>query len=226
MGLLFKKATKVIEVNNPFFDYYILKVEIPEGFHWKPGQFTLLSFKGKFKGRHWHAFSIASMMEEGYILFGTRTGEHPSGFKEYLKNLKANDFVYLRGPIGGFGFCNRNKPIVLFAGGIGITPIFSLLKSNCKVDVETHIVYASSKAYLFKDEIDQLVHRNPFLRITYTRSTEETQNVLSKLIIKYGNDASYFTAGSYRAIKGTKQFLRDHKIKRRNMFSNRFFGYN
>lgn len=226
MGLLFKKATKVIEVNNPFFDYYTLKVEIPPGFRWSPGQFTILSFKVKFKGRHWHAFSIASTMEEGYILFGTRTGEYPSGFKQCLKNLKANDIVYLRGPIGGFGFCKRNKPIILFAGGIGITPIFSHLKSNCKSNVETHIIYSSSKAYLFKDEIDQFVSRNPFIRIKYTNGMEETQNVLSQLVIEYGNNASYYTAGSHRSIKGVKKFLRSHHIKRKNIFSNRFFGYN
>src|SRR5690606_4781267 len=109
-------------------------------------------------------------------------------------NLKLNDVVYLRGPIGGFGFSKRKKPIVLFAGGIGITTILSHLKSNCKADIETHIVYSSSKAYLFKDEIDQLVHRNPFLRITYTSGIDETQNALSQLIIKYGNEASYFTS--------------------------------
>jgi predicted ferric reductase len=51
-------------------------------------------------------------------------------FTRALTQIKKGDSVYVRGPFGGFTFDESStQPAIFMAGGIGITPFISIIRS-------------------------------------------------------------------------------------------------
>lgn len=74
------------------------------------------------------SLSIASAPFESELYFSMRQGE--SSFKQICWQLKAGDVVTITKPVGFFVLPQEESvhPIVFLAGGIGITPVRSILK--------------------------------------------------------------------------------------------------
>lgn len=75
-----------------------------------------------------HAFSIASAPHEGHeLMIATRM--RGSAFKKELDALEPGDGVQIDGPFGSF-FLHENaaRPAVFLAGGIGVTPFYSMVQ--------------------------------------------------------------------------------------------------
>lgn len=60
-----------------------------------------------------------------------KSDQPPGAMSSYLHNtLKEGDFIDLKSPSGAFSLdLSQHTPIVLIGGGIGITPVFSMLES-------------------------------------------------------------------------------------------------
>lgn len=79
-------------------------------------------------GEETKAFSIANAPnEEKLLLIAIRRGKNP--FKRTLERMPIGSIVELRGPSGTF-LLHRNEeiPAVFLAGGIGITPVRSIIE--------------------------------------------------------------------------------------------------
>ena len=87
-GMTKKSVATLISIENPHSDYYVIKLKPEAGFNWNAGEHVMMrlpghaSIKGQFR-----MFSIASIEEEGVMLFGIRTGQEVSDFKKVLLNL-------------------------------------------------------------------------------------------------------------------------------------------
>ncbi len=107
-------------------DTISFEFEKPAGFKFIAGQYivlTLLNVEGTDKTR---SFSIASAPHEENFLITSRIT--PSRFKEYLKNLPLGSDVQIGGPYGKFTLPSDCKNIIVFlVGGIGITPVRSMV---------------------------------------------------------------------------------------------------
>lgn len=160
------------------------------------------------------------------MLLGFRTGNTPSPFKQHLIDNGLNANIKIRGPFGPFKLKDDAKPVVLFASGVGITPILSILKSVEKDQTrEIHVVYASAQFYLFKDEIESIAKENPKIHVIYTQSIEETQGKLTALALQYKNEAYYYSSGAGNVIQDTKALLTSRGIEKNNMIDDYFMGY-
>lgn len=101
---------------------YSFKFKKPEDFAFKAGQYMTV-----FLGSDSHDFSIASSPHEDYVMVATRI--RGSVFKEKLMNLAEGDGVEVHAPAGSFTLPKeKDLPIVYVAGGIGITPVRSMVK--------------------------------------------------------------------------------------------------
>lgn len=60
-----------------------------------------------------------------YVL-GTLLEENSAGGSRYIHGLKVGDEVLATGPINQFQLQQGNDPVLLLAGGIGVTPLFSM----------------------------------------------------------------------------------------------------
>ncbi len=102
----------------------------PADFQFRAGQavdITLLNPSETDAEGNTRAFSIASAPFDGDLLIATRMRN--SAFKRVLRSATLPLAVKIEGPSGSFVLHRKaEKPAVFLAGGIGITPFFSIIR--------------------------------------------------------------------------------------------------
>lgn len=126
-----------------------------------PGQFAWLRVDPSI-GAEEHPFTIASSAHLG--LWTEFTVRHSGDFTGALRRLRPGSTVWLDGPHGAFTVdLERTTGLVLIAGGVGITPMMSMLRTLAhQRDRRPHrlVVAARTTAdLLFRDEIEELRQR-------------------------------------------------------------------
>lgn len=139
-------------------------VEKPEGFSFRPTQFTILSI-----GAHARPMSIATSPTRSHLEYAVRLSESP--FKRAFSSLSPGDKVQLRGPFGRF-LLQEDRPAVLVAGGIGITPLKGMAEyaSDTGLQIPVRLLYSNRtlEDAPFLDELRDLEVRNPSFRLLHT----------------------------------------------------------
>lgn len=225
-GVVKKGEFPIESIENPYGDYYIIKIKNDANLTWIPGEHGIYTLPNrKIEGRKYRLFSVASIPEEGFLMIGTRTGKDISGFKKALITMKPNEKISLRGPFGWLKIKDETSPIVLFASGVGVTPIRALLKQlEFNTNRAIEVVYSSSGYYLFGDEIEQIAINNPMIQLHKLSSREETAAKLNGLANKYGNSAYYYNSGAPAVLKSVKKQYMDKGIKKNRIISDTFLG--
>ncbi len=225
---LFKRSIAYIEdIENPFGNYYIIKLKTDKGLTWRAGEHGIFKLiEQPVTGKKWRPFSVASIPEEGYMLIGIKLRDTISSYKKALINMKTGDKVRITGPFGWFTLQDEISPIVLIAGGIGVTPIRALLKDVEKENKrEVEVIYTSSDFHLFENDIKTIQEKDAKINLYMLNNKEETQQEIQKAASKYGNNAYYYISGSQKVIKSVKRLLKSQSIKSKRMINDPFFGY-
>lgn len=95
---------------------------------YKPGQFGYFTILSESVPAETHPFSIASTPTEPEHL--TLTIKQLGDFTQRIATVKPGDEVIVDGPYGNFSYLNypQEKASVFVAGGVGITPVLSMVK--------------------------------------------------------------------------------------------------
>jgi ferredoxin-NADP reductase len=104
------------------------RFEKPHGWEYRAGQsidLTLLDPPETDAEGNVRAFSISSAPSEDFIQITTRLRD--TAFKRVLQRFPLGTEVKVEGPFGDFRLHRADRPAVLLAGGIGITPFRSML---------------------------------------------------------------------------------------------------
>ncbi|WEJ08701.1 flavin reductase family protein [Sinorhizobium prairiense] len=113
------------------------------------------------------SYSIAGRHQKGVAPDGTNFEGRMSG--HIHRELKVGDIVELKAPRGNFVLPrNSPQPLILLAGGIGITPFISLLESLPDGDhTEIWLFYGNlnSRTHAFRNRIAEHRQRLPGLRV-------------------------------------------------------------
>jgi predicted ferric reductase len=93
-----------------------------------PGQFAFLAFESRALSREPHPFTISSSPSKSDTPQFTIRGS--GDWTRRIKNLEMGDKATIHGPFGHFShfFVPRHREIIMIAGGIGITPMLSMLR--------------------------------------------------------------------------------------------------
>lgn len=222
-----KSEAKIISIENPAEDYYVVKLKTEPGFSWTAGEHAMFSLPTKnVDGVDYRIFSMASIPEEGFLLLGTRTKSQISSFKKELLSMQPGEKVAITGPFGEFRIKDKVSPIVMFASGVGVTLIRSLLKyleNDTGRPVET--VYASNSYYLFGEEIERIVQNNSSMTLYKTVTAQETQEKLAQLAAQYENDAYYYISGAPAVLESIRGMLNTKEIKDNRIIDDALMGY-
>ncbi|SIT35702.1 Oxidoreductase FAD/NAD(P)-binding domain protein [Paraburkholderia ribeironis] len=147
----------------------VMRPEGHAGFRFKPGQFgwlTLWASPFRITG---HPFSFSSSAEaaDGRVEMTIR---NLGDFTSAVKTVPVGQRVYLDGPYGAFTIGNPTDMHVLIAGGIGITPMMSMIRTLAdRGDTRPLVLLYGSKSWeslTFREELETLKARLD-LKIVY-----------------------------------------------------------
>ncbi|MEM6644765.1 MAG: FAD-dependent oxidoreductase [Bacteroidota bacterium] len=144
-------TSPILDVHDEYNQVRTFRIAKPEGFAYDAGQYAHLVAPGghinMYDVRH---MSLASAPHEPDLLF-TMDLQSNSRFKRRFRQSKAGDTVGLFKIRGHFtaNDLGEDDSILFIAGGIGITPIRSIIQSN--PPQQWKLVYAG-KGYCYTDE--------------------------------------------------------------------------
>lgn len=204
---------------------------VPE-YLFKMGQYITL--KLRIKGEEIRrSYSLCTAPHEKELRVAVKAVQGGKGSGYINQELKVGDSIDVMTPMGTFTtpLSGANKKhYVLFAGGSGITPMMSIIKSVLYVEKQSRItlIYANRnpESVIFKEEIENLQKNNPAFRVFFV--FDESQNDLHQLqcgmistsrateIVQHldcGSADEYFICGPAPLMENVKQALLDKAIK-------------
>ncbi len=213
----------------------------PEGFDFRPGQTIDLSLinpqeidtKGNTR-----TLSIASAPYEPELIVATRL--RGSAFKTTLHDMSNGTSVEIDGPFGDFTLHKDiNKPAVFLIGGIGVTPVRSMV-AQALHDNSGHqlvLIHANRKFIdiPFREDFQSFASENPNFKYVQTLSlvapddwTGEKGHIDEAMIrrhVKAPDLANYYLSGPEGMVRAMRQLLVDMKIDEDSIKSEEFPGY-
>lgn len=214
----------------------------PAEYVYKAGQYCALKLKELVvadpKGPA-RSLSIASAPHESEICFAMRSGE--SGFKKTCWQLKPGDSVEVTKAVGFFTEPEDNdRPIVFLVGGIGITPVLSILKEAKERGStrEYTLLYANrhEKDASFHAELKTLTETLPHFRYVSVLSQSETPTaeehdergyITGPMLEKYLSDIPgrlYYMVGSGEFIDAMEGILSGFGVMQEQCVKDPFTG--
>lgn len=126
-----------------------------------PGQFVFLAFGGP-SGWQRHPFSVASAPSGRRLEVAIKAaGDYT---RDLHDGLRPGDPSKVAGPFGGFDYRHGGKEQIWIAGGIGITPFISWIRSlegDFDRDVSFYYSLAHQSDALYLDEIERAGREHP-----------------------------------------------------------------
>lgn len=175
---------EVTDIHHTIRDAVVLTLrpEDPQAFAFRQGQY--LTFSKDFDGTEVRRnYSICAGLDDGELKVGIKRVDG-GAFSTYANTeLKVGDVLYAMPPQGKF-FTeiepDRAKDYIGFAGGSGITPILSILKTVLKREPKSTftLVYANRavNTIMFREELEDL--KNRYMgRLTIIHMLESGQDI-------------------------------------------------
>lgn len=189
-----------------------LVFEKPKGFHFTSGQYVVLRLN-KPKTNHidlpFRSLSILSHPDENILRFALRLSE--SSFNGSCSQMETGDTVTIYGPMGNFILDKQYENITFIAGGIGITPVVSLIKEleKRKHQGKVSLFYSNhNEASAAYHNFFQQVNLPHFKYIpVYTQSQDRINEDLLIKGLQNLLDYNYFLVGTSGFIKSIQQTL-------------------
>lgn len=181
-------------------------VELRERFGYKPGQF--LSFRVPYAGKLLtRCYSMASSPHCDALPKVTIKRVADGRVSNWMnEQVQAGDWLEVLPPAGHFCLNDSqltaaDRDLVLFGGGSGITPVFSILKSALKTSARRiKLIYANrdEASVIFKDELRQLAKANG-TRLEVVHVLDSVQGYLTaaevRHLVRGHGGAEFFICG-------------------------------
>jgi ferredoxin-NADP reductase len=181
------------------------------------GQHSLVVFPRKLTVR---PFSLASSPDDTYIKIGTHVGSG-SRFKRALMDLKPGDTLQMFGPYLDFIAPKDDRPMLMLAQGIGITPFRSLLlwlRAHQPQRV-TRLIHVENAPHTYSVQT-----KKSATSAIYPTDPEQFRLAVHSAV-KELPDGWVYLSGSPRFIKSTVTLLTEAGIRRSQIKKDGFLGY-
>jgi ferredoxin-NADP reductase len=214
---------------------------MPPDWTFRAGQFvdiTLIDPPTTDAAGNTRGFSVSSAPSENVITITTRL--RGSAFKRNLQTFPLGTMVRIEGPFGDLQLDDVNRPAVLLAGGIGVTPFRSMLVEAARQGglaqrvVLVHSNRRPSDAP-FLSELQQLAQRDENLTFVPTmtdldpadRWGGERSRIGVQLIRHLLDDvrAVYYLAGPPGFVEAMSQMLAGLGVPKTDIRTEEFSGY-
>lgn len=217
--------------------------EMPQGFAYKAGQFadcTLINPTETDAEGNTRAFSFASAPYEDELMFATRMRD--TAFKRVLKAMEPGTELSLNAPHGSFTLHDDICfPAVFLTGGIGVTPVRSIVLQAMHDNLPHRIlVFYSNRGpedAAFLDELMECQDSNPNYTFVGTMTemekssrewNGETGFISKAMLLKFISDMTlpiFYIDGPPAMVKAMRQLLSEAGVDKGNIRTEEFSGY-
>lgn len=221
----------VKEIRRETHDTFTLVLHSEQRFKFRAGQFCFLRLnKNKLYARH--PFTISSSPADAELCF---TIKQSGRFTAAAARLKIGEEVIVDGPFGIFTLHAAQKDLVFIAGGVGITPFFSMIRDHLQNNKTQNILllYGSKTAadIIFRRALDQV--KQTWFQKVYVLSESvgseqscEKGDIDAALLQKYIKNlanTSFYICGPTPLKNAVKKILLERGVCRRAIFIEDFF---
>ena len=139
---------------------------------YQAGQFFFVTINVKGQEALHHFSLSSSPTDKQYLEFTKRITS--SDFSQTLNVIKPGDGAHISGPLGSFTLPRKPQPLCFISGGIGITPLRSMLRYITAKQLPHNVVllYGNNnyEDIVFRDELKHLETSHPTLRVEFILS--------------------------------------------------------
>lgn len=142
----------------------------PREFNFTPGQYMFIALKRGGNQLEKHFTISSSPTELDFIEVTKRLTGHE--FANALAGLRVGDTVTVNAPFGDFVFKEEYNKIGMLTGGIGITPLRSIIRYCTDKQLGANIILLYSNRseddIPFKAEFEEMANQNKNLKVVHT----------------------------------------------------------
>ncbi len=213
------QVARVVRENPWVISVYISGRQM-DRFYFRGGQFIVARFLSRELAWQAHPFSLSQAFNGKELRLTIKNlGDYTASLPS---KLRPGQPVWLEGPYGIFtGRRAKGSKLALIAGGIGITPIRSLIEDS--PDKDKVLVYSARQMeeMALKPELDSLAGHN--LRNEYLDSSSGRldKDKLSQLLPDY-QEREFYLCGPWPMISAVRKALRELGIKRNRIYFEKF----
>ena len=236
---------EVIEAEQTTASSRSIRFSRPEGFSFLPGQFIILELESRgadgkaaliTSSKIAKPLSFSSSPTEDLLQVTKRLTGHE--FSNAFLSLKKGDAIRFSGPYGSFTFQGEHEKIAMLSGGIGITPLRSMIKYCSDRGLATDIVLFYSNReeddIPFADELQALKEKNSKLTIINTltrpgpawkgRTGRIDAKMIRELLADY-QERVFYTSGPKKMVEAMQLALQELNIPASRIRKEYFPGY-
>ncbi|MBU3104186.1 rubredoxin-like domain-containing protein [Clostridium gasigenes] len=188
---------ELLESNNTFKDFIVVdKVkenELVTSFYLKLKEGTLKKHKaGEFisvmpidKGensKEVRQYTLSMKPGEDFYRISVKKEEMGIVSSYLHNNVEVSDIIKATDSLGEFTLSDSKRPLVLLSGGIGVTPMMSMLYEALESGRDILFIQAvlNSSAHTFKDELEKIVDENSQVKKAIFYQTPLEEDKLNK----------------------------------------------
>jgi nitric oxide dioxygenase len=234
---IFKIEAETKEIKS----FYFAPLDKKEIADFKPGQYISVKTKLVHEDlEQIRQYSLSSDFNENYYRVSIKKetdANYPDGVvSNMLHNKKVGDIIELSPPSGTFYLdIQDTKPMVLISGGIGQTPLLSMLKSNQKSLQKKKTIWIhacrNEQMHAFKKEIEEIQNSSDWLKTFFyyeamgkvdnyaTEGRIDLMKIQNEILI---DEAKYYICGPAQFIQHQYNVLVDLGVTKGNIFYEEF----
>ena len=234
--------SKIVKESDEINSFYLKPEDNKEIADFYPGQYISVSaFIPELGHKQPRQYSLSSSSNSEYYRISVKKeisqNTTPDGIvSNALHNKKEGDIILVSAPAGVFFADPKAKnPLVLVSGGVGLTPMMSMVETNKNSLQKNRTVWIHScrneNVHAFKDTIEELNNENEWLTsfVFYETLPESETNAIEGRIDLHQikeeiliEDAKYYICGPAIFIKVQYQSLVALGVKRENILYEEF----
>ena len=226
---------RVIDVFPRGDSAFSVRFERPPTFSFQPGQYMFIT-PGTDTSVQTKHLSISSSPSDQYLEVTKGSTGHP--FAESLRALKSGDEAVIVGPYGEFTFQGEHSKVAFLAGGIGVTPLWSMIRyaTDMLYDTDITLLYSAKTEpnILFQERMTDVAEANPHLSLVLTLTepdpswaghTGRIDRVMIEQEVPDWRDRIFFTSGPLAMVDAMLAVLREMGVPDDKVRYEYFSGY-
>ena len=227
--------TNVVETIQRTPDIRSIRFEKPRRFRYLAGQYIFITLGGGPDKMTKH-FTLSSSPTENFLEITKKLTGHP--FSNALADLNSGDKVSITGPYGDFTFQGEYDKVGMLSGGIGITPLRSMIKYSIdkKLSASITLLYSNSHEndIAFGDELEGVQREKPNIKVIETITKPEldwkgvTGRINAEMVKKFMPDyveRTFYTSGPKKMVDAMVSLLRELGVPEEQIKQEYFPGY-